>query len=37
MNGKDEKCIWNFNWKPEEQLRDLGVGGRILLKWMLKL
>jgi hypothetical protein len=38
MNGKDERCIQNyFSLKYEKQLRDLGVDGRIILKWMLKL
>jgi hypothetical protein len=37
MNGKDEKCVQNFSWKPEGQLGDLDVGGRIILKWTLKI
>jgi hypothetical protein len=34
----DDKCIKYFNRKPEgkNHLRDLGIDGRIILKWILE-
>jgi hypothetical protein len=38
-NEGDEKCIQNFGWiaqKERNHFKDMGVGGRIILKWGLR-
>jgi hypothetical protein len=40
MHGRDEKCIQNFSRKTSREktaLGDLGVNGKIILKWFLKM
>jgi hypothetical protein len=35
--GGEEKCIWGFGDEtPRCYLEDLGIDGRILLKWVFK-
>jgi hypothetical protein len=35
MHRGDEKCLQNFGQKPEN-LENIGVDGRIILKWILE-
>jgi hypothetical protein len=38
MRGRNEKCVvfWSENLKGRNQLENLGVDGRIMLKWILE-
>jgi hypothetical protein len=34
MHGEDQKCIQNFDSK-QDCIEDMGVDGKIILKWIL--
>jgi hypothetical protein len=34
IHGRDEKCIQNFIVKAGEHLGELGIDGRLILKWI---
>jgi hypothetical protein len=35
-HGGEEECRWNFGEKARDHKEQLGIGGRIILKWILK-